>query len=279
MIFCKPLNKNFESKKDMFVELKANEHRIISLKKAQIFKSHLKGQISDLQFVKNTQSITKELNFELGFVYPVINTTRYMDSHDDVHFDGIWNKTLKDNVGKIYYANNHKLDVDNIITWPENVHPFTMLIDWGLVGKQYPGQTEALVYKIKESDFEKESALKAIINRRKVQGSVSMIYKKITLAVDSNEKDYTENKSYFDSHINMIANKENVYEQGYFFGVDEAAIWKEGSMVIAGSNDATEIIYPDMKSEPLKSTQKDEPPPDTHVFSDFTEYFNNNFKI
>ena len=79
------------------------------------------------------------------------------------------------------------------------------------------------------------------------------------MGIDSADKEYAVNKSYFDSRINLIANKEVALEQGYFFGVEEAKINKEGSLVLQGSNDATEIIYSD---EPLKSTHKEIEPED-----------------
>ena len=39
MIFCKELNKSFNSDKELFLELKANKEMIISEKKSQIQKS------------------------------------------------------------------------------------------------------------------------------------------------------------------------------------------------------------------------------------------------
>ena len=65
--------------------------------------------------------------------------------------------------------------------------------------------------------------------------------------------------------INEIANKEVAIEQGYFWGVEELKIHKEGSLVVAGgSNDATSIYSKDIEAdiitsttEPLKSTQID----------------------
>ena len=85
------------------------------------------------------------------------------------------------------------------------------------------------------------------------------------MGIDSADKEYAVNKSYFDSRINLIANKEVALEQGYFFGVEEAKINKEGSLVLQGSNDATEIIYHD-DNEPLGGTQsKIEPDKSTQV--------------
>ena len=43
MIYCSELNKNFDNKIQMFKDLKKSKNDIISLKKAQIFKSYEKG--------------------------------------------------------------------------------------------------------------------------------------------------------------------------------------------------------------------------------------------
>jgi len=257
MIICTALNKNYATKVELFKDLKANELKIISLKKAQEFKSAEKGQISVMGvYLKNDIAEKAGLNTKQGYVYPVINTTRYMDDQADVHFDGLWKKTLQDQAGRIFYLAEHSKLIDDVIAWPEDVHAFTSLIDWTYVGKDYTGQTEALIFEIEESKIQKKSALQAIKDRRKVQGSVAMRYIKVMLGIDSNDKEYVQNKTYFDSRIDLIANKDKVIEQGYFFGVEEAQINKEGSMCLFGSNDATQIIYADDNSEPSDDTQK-----------------------
>lgn len=277
MIQCKTLNKEFASKEDMFRELKLNEEKILSLKKARVLKSAEKGQISLVNaYLKPEFADKSGIQLDDGFVYPVINTTKYMDSHDDVHFDGLWKKTLKEQQGKIFYLSNHSMKIDDVVAWPEDVEAFTTMIDWSLVGKDYPGQTEALIYKIPEDKIVKPTALDAIKQRRKVQGSVSMIYVKIKLAINSDDKEYAENKAFWDSHIDEIANKEDVEKQGYFFGVSEARIYKEGSLVLFGSNDATEIMYP--KDEPLESTHEIEPSDDTLEAIDYEYLSKNLFK-
>lgn len=256
MILCKTLNKSFETQKELFGELKANESRIIAFKKAQNYKSAWKGQTSGIEaFLKKEIADKAGLTMKQGFIYPVINTTRYMDDQDDVHFDGIWKKSLSEQSGKIFYLSAHSKKIEDVIAWPEDVRAFTSLIDWQYVGKEYEGQTEALIFEISESKIKKDCAIDAIRERRKVQGSVSMIYVKIMLGVNSTEVEFKANKSYYDSKINLIANKDAVEKQGYFFGVEEAKINKEGSLVLQGSNDATEIIYPDDDESP-ESTQQ-----------------------
>lgn len=253
MIYCKTLDKSFINKDDLFREIKANEDKIISLKRAEKYLSAEKGQLSiSGGYLKIDTALKSGLPVKSGYVYPVINTTRYMDNHADVHFDGIWKKSLSEQGGEIFYLSGHSMKIDDVIAWPEDVKAFTTLLNWSSVGKNYEGQTEALVFEIQESKMKKDSAIHAIKERRKVQGSVAMFYVKIIMGVNSDDKDYAINKAYFDSKINLIANKERALDEGYFFGIEEAKINREGSMVLFGSNDATEIIYND--EPPIKGT-------------------------
>jgi hypothetical protein len=246
MIHCKELNQDFETKDEMFRALKISEAKITGLKCSKIMKSAEKGQLSmkgAYMKQKSIEASKAEMGFEDGKVYPVINTTKYFDSHGDVHFDGLWKKTLKEQKGNIYYVDNHSFKVDDVIAWNEDVDAFTKEIEWNHVGKDFAGKTQALIFGIPESKIVKETAKAVIAEKRSVENSVRMQYVKITLGINSQEKELKTNKEYYDSRINQIANKATVEEQGYFWGVEEAKIHKEGSMVLAGSNDATSIIY------------------------------------
>jgi hypothetical protein len=155
----------------------------------------------------------------------------------------LWKKTLKEQKGMIYYVDNHSFKVDDVIAWNGDVDAFTKEIDWALVGKDFVGQTQSLIFAIAEDKIVKSSAKKVMEEKRSVENSVRMQYVKITLGINSQEKELRANKEYYDTRISQIANKATVEEQGYFWGVEEAKIHKEGSMVLAGSNDATSIIY------------------------------------
>jgi len=254
IIKCNTLGKEFSSKEEMFKELKANEAHIIKLKKASIQKSFEKGQFAPSNCISKLDESTKStLEIDPEYIYPVINTTKYLDSHDDVHFDGIWNRSMKDQKGRIHYTTDHELKVGNIIAWPEDVEVFTKTIPWALVGKNFQGETEALIFKIKRTSLKNRDATEAINEQRKLQNSVRMRYYIIKFAIDSDDREYAENKAYYDANINKIANREKAEEQGYFFGVEEAAIVDEGSLVIRASNDATAIITAETKLDSSSS--------------------------
>lgn len=261
--FCIELNKSFDTLNEMHLALKSNAEKIISLKKAQIYKSHEKGQLSIKgAFVKIDEAVKAVLDMKTDYIYPVINTTNYMDSHMDVHFPGIWKKSLKDSEGQIMYVNDHQLSIDNVIAWKEDVRAYVKSIPWSLLGRNYEGKTEALIFEIEKSKLKKDSAVKAIDENRDVQNSVRMSYVRIKMGVNSMQKEFKEEKAYFDLMYPEIVNKEVVDELGYFWGVEEARIVKEGSLVLFGSNDVTPILMND--EEPEKSTQTDtEPSADT----------------
>lgn len=246
-------DREFATKEELFKELKANENKIIDLKKSVIQDSCNKGQVGLLTLDKLDLTDTK-FDIKKGFIYPVISTTNYLDSHDDVHFKGCFENTVKDQQGKVHYTSDHELKLQNIIAWKDDVKMFVKEIEWSLVGKSFTGTTQALIFEIEESKVINEKALQLIKAKKQVENSIRMRYISIKLAINSNDEDYIENKSYYDTKLNEIANKEQAIERGYFWGVEELGIFKEGSLVVAGgSNDATAIIY-DNKQEPSDDT-------------------------
>lgn len=242
-IHIQELNKTFTDREELFKALKDNEQKIISLKKATVYKSAEKGQFASGSL--NASEIKSNYDWmKKGYFYPIVNTTNYRDSHGDVHFPALWNKTIKEQSGRIHYVLDHELKVGSVIAWPDNVGLMLKPIEWSAVGKDYPGTTEALILEVAESDIVNQDAKSVYSAKRSVQGSVRMSYVTIKLGINSDSKEYLENKSYYNSRINEIANRQEVEDAGYFFGIEEAKLIKESSMVLFGSNDATSIVYP-----------------------------------
>lgn len=261
MILCKQFpDKTFTTKEEVFAELRANVSKIITLKKAQIQKSYQKGNsIGTFLDPAHTGNIADKIGPQMkdGFIYPVINCTNYLDSHDDCHFPGIWKRSVNDQAGKIYYVTNHDLEIGDVIAWPEDVNMMIKTVPWTFVGKDYTGSTEALIFEIDKTKISNDDAIDIIDKKRPVQNSVRMQYVTIKLAMNSDHKDDITYKTYWDARIDEIANKDVAIEQGYFFGVEEAKIINEGSMVIKGSNDATPIRQKEEAGTP--TSEKIEP--------------------
>lgn len=249
-------DKEFASKEEMFIHLKANEEKIIGLKKAKIYKSCEKAQISflNLDVVKLTEQGKAGFEVKEDYIYPVISTTNYMDSHKDCHFPNCFTKTVGEQQGKVYYALDHKLEWSSIAAWPKDVQMFVSPIPWNMVGKNYMGETEGLVFAIPKVKV-RADVLTAVENKASdFENSIRMGYDKIKLGINSTNKTLKENKEYYDKRINEIANKDQVEKDGYFWGVEELRIHKEGSLVVAGgSNDATGIIISDPSNDSLSN--------------------------
>jgi hypothetical protein len=172
--------------------------------------------------------------------------------------DGIWNKSSSEQNGKVYYVADHELKLNNIIAYPSSVNVRVKRLSWGALGKNYEGETDALIYEIPKSEIVNELAKKAIAEKAPMQNSVRMRYVRIKLALNSSSKEDMEYKANWDETINQIANKELAYDNGYYWAVYEAKIEKEGSMVLFGSNEATPILTNEAANG--TSRDKNEPP-------------------
>ena len=253
-------DKVFATKEELFKALRENIDKIIACKTAETYKSYSKGSASGTGFLLKTDDVECKTGPQMkeGYVYPVINTTLYLDSHNDVHLNGIWDRSVKEQAGKLYYVCDHEIKTNTIIAWPENVNAMVKTVPWSWIGKDFSGNTQALIYEINKSNLVNDAARKIIEDKRPVQNSVRMQYVKIQLGMNSEAKEDIHYKAFYDLHIDSIANKDVAEAQGYFFGVEEAKIIKEGSMVPLGSNDATPIRQKD-EAGTTASEHKDEP--------------------
>lgn len=250
----------FATKCELFKSLKVNKGNLISIKKAAIKNSD--GCRQPLSS-KDGFAIKGINGLEEGFVYPIINTTNYIDSHNDVHLPKIWNKSLNDQSGKVFYVTDHDLKVDSVIAFPKDVQISVNKLEWSALGKASSGSTEALTFKVPLSKIRHTGASKIIQEKIDIEHSVRMQYVKMFLAVNSEDSEFSEEKELFDKHITSISNKEIAHEVGYFWGIEEAKIVQEGSMVLFGSNDATPMMFPH-NEEPHKSTLNNGPSKNTH---------------
>ena len=265
MIYCKELNKEFESKADLFKALVENESFIIDAKKSQVYKSFEKG----LQVISDQKTIEKAFNdsekgikFDADYYYFVVNSANYLDSHNDMHVDGNWNKSVKDQNGKVYLVWHHDFSkTENIIAFPEDIEMMTSKVAWNLLGKSYEGETYSLIYKVKKDKIVNENVSKWLKEGRKLQLSVRMQYIKLETAFNSDDSDYAKQTENYQKYYPLIANKDEFKEIEYFFIVKEAKNVMESSLLPFGSNSATaEISQTENKSEADNITSEQEEP-------------------
>lgn len=260
MIHCKELKKDFSTKEEMFKELVNNENKIADLKKATIKNT----DSINIFGIKDTESI-KALSFvKDGYVYPIINTTNYFDSHGDVHFPNLWNKSLKDKSKKIFYVLEHELELDSVIAFPNDVNAFVKNVNWNDLGLSYNGQTQALIFEIAKDKIRIDKVAELFNEQVSFENSVRMRYINVNLAINSTSSDYEKQYDLWKSRIDLVANKDVAIEAGYMWCIDEASIEKEGSLVLFGSNDATPVIY--QKSEIEKALKCDNCDEETEDF-------------
>ena len=248
----------YENKADLFKWLKANKDFILQAKKSQIKEADAVIFASPEATSEATKSeATPQSDPTKLQVKAVINTTNLMDSHDDVHIKGIWNKSLNDRKS-FYLLQEHQMKFDKVIS--DKVTATAVDMDWTELGQPYEGKTQALVFDATLDKGLNPFMFEQYQNDRVKNHSVGMRYVKIALAVNSDEKYFREEKDVWDKYYSEIANKELADEKGYFFAVTEAKVI-EGSAVLVGSNRATPTLQ---IGEPLKNTPESiEPSNDT----------------
>lgn len=255
MIFCKELNKEFETNAEMFAALKANKDKIVGLKKAAIKESdpvcfYPRESKETVKAIEPTKVVNTG-----DYIYPVINTTMLMDSHGDVHLNGIWDRSVNDQQGKVHYIINHDLKIGSVISYPNEVEAYVQTMNWSDLGKDYPGQTQALIFKAKLTDKSNSDASKAIKDGAPLQNSVRMQYDEMDLAINSPDKGMEQEYATFHKYLPYIVNQQDCIKAGYYWAIKSAKIVKEGSAVLAGSNPVTPILYTD----PAEAGQKHSP--------------------
>jgi len=207
------------------------------------------------------KSESKGNNTESLAVKVVINTTNFLDSHGDVHINGIWNKSISDNVSFLH-SQEHNRSFDKIIS--DSAKGYTQLMTWKELGLSYEGSTEALIF---DSIIEKkrnEFMLNQYSNGWVKNHSVGMRYVKLELAINSDAEWDKEEKAVWDKYYYLTANKDVADEKGYFWAVTEAKII-EGSAVVMGSNSATPTLENKNTQEPSNDTPVNEPSNDTQT--------------
>jgi len=256
MIYCKELNKQFDNKEDLFKALFDNEKVIIDAKKSEIYKSIDKGLEvislqSEIQKVFDSES-NKGLKFDNDYYYFVVNSANILDSHDDMHADGNWNKSVKDQQGKCYLVFDHQLKRTEIIAMAKDIEMLTAKVPFSLLGKKYEGETYSLIYKVAKDKIINKEAKEWLEKDYDLQASVRMQYVKVESAWNTNNKDYAKQKETYDTYFPLIANKDEKEEINYFWVVKEAKNVMESSLVLFGSNSATGRV--DNKEEQLNDT-------------------------
>jgi len=249
----------YTSKDELYDFLHANKSALIAEKKYEVKKadalhasvSYYHDKINSNKSLSTEELLRKDtLKAQL-----VINTTNILDSHSDVHINGLWNKSIKEQ-RNLYLLQEHKMSFDSIVS--DKVKATSKVMSWDDLGFHFKGETEALIFNAEIDRKRNEFMFNQYANGWVKNHSVGMRYIQLFLAINSEETEYKEEKEVWDKYIKMIANKSDANDLGYFWAVTEAKLI-EGSAVPLGSNWATPTR--EIKFEPSEDTQNNNSEP------------------
>lgn len=261
-------DKEFSTKEELFKSLKDNLEFITDAKKSQIQKSCEKGisvTCKSLDLLKFSDQL-KGIKIDDNFYYIAVNSTKILDSHEDMHIDGIWKKSISEQQGKNYLVTDHDLEIKSVIVRKEHIEIFTAKIPFSLIGKPYEGDTEVLIYKVPKNQVRDAIVKEWLESGDSIEGSVRMQYVNFVLCMDSNNPDDATFKANYDQYYPLIANKEDFEYIWYFFAIKEAKNVRESSLVVFGSNSSTGQVTNNKEAVKIDTSEiKIEPSVDTQT--------------
>jgi hypothetical protein len=228
------------SRNEKIAWLKANKADQLALKKATV--KHCDAAI--VPFVDKHNGLTTKMlernlpldTDEVIYRTLIANTYNYMDSHDDVHLNNLFKKSIQE-TKKIFLLHDHKFEVGaqigRIMKAYEQDGRFIYF------GYNSSKDTQALLLDVAIEKAKNESVFNQYKNEEIDQHSVGMQYVQVDLALD----DKADPNAYalYQRTLPLIGNSEDVEKQGYFFAVSEAKL-RETSSVLMGSNPITGVF-------------------------------------
>lgn len=226
------------SKKDRINYILANKREIVSMKKAAIkFSDGIDfGSLQVSKSEATAKGIYEDGEDELKRTI-VGNTYYWLDSHKDVHINGIFTRSISHKSDLVPHLHDHEFKISAKVGQPIKVYEQEML--WSSLNVDKLGSTTALLMDTKILKSYNKLVFEDYKAGQVKQHSVGMRYIKIDLAV--NDAEYEIEFKEWNSVYNLIANKEDALEDGYFWVVKEAAL-VEISAVLLGSNAITPTL-------------------------------------
>jgi hypothetical protein len=246
------------TQKEVFAWLKENEDDILYAKKSEFKTMDFQAPSilqtdAPLETYKGISKGAEDSDPTEIKVRAIINTTMVRDSHKDVHINGIWNKSLKENT-RIKFLQEHKMTFDSVIADKDDLKAFTKKYDWKQLGYDVEGKTEALVFDATIKQSRNPIMFKEYKDGNVDNHSVGMYYVEMKMGFNSKDEDDEAYKLIYDKYIDDIANKEEVKKDGFFFAVTQAKVI-EGSAVPMGSNPITPTLSTSKDTETLTAEQ------------------------
>ena len=240
----------FSTDKELFDFLVKHEDDIFySRKQAIKYADGFTGlTVNSSNTLYNKSGVEINQNKDYIDVVSVINTTKLLDSHSDVHIDGLWDKSLSENK-RLKHLQEHKMAFDKIIADKDDLKAYVKTFSWKELGYNVKGNTQALVFESRihkeRNPYMFEQYSKGNVDNH----SVGMRYVKMVTCI--NDDDYPTQKENYEKYAPMIANSDELEHVKYFWAVTEAKAI-EGSAVPMGSNMITPTISTKQEIEEIE---------------------------
>lgn len=226
----------FKTQKELIDYLVKNKSELIEFKKATLKTTdHFGSSLLQVAAMKALNTNHTD-DVASGIIKRTIigNTYNWMDSHSDVHADGVFAKSIAERQDKIFHLRDHEQKITAKVGKPVSIYEKS--VTWADMGVDFPGSTMALMMDSNIIKSWNEQVFAQYLGKEINQHSVGMIYQKLELAV--NDPESKQEFAVWQKVINKIANKEAAIKQGYFWYVSEAKLI-EISAVLSGSNELT----------------------------------------
>lgn len=229
-------DKSFTHKNDFMKFLSDNKKEFVKLKKNDI-KTH-ENKLFEGNTVKTYEPIKASVNVTSNHikVKAVINTTNLIDSHLDLHLQGIWDTNLKFHPIK-KQLQEHRMVFENVLDY--NAKAYTQMFSFSELGYDSNMKTQALIHEFNFKQSDNPLMFKTYIEGNVTNNSVGMQYMSLSLAYD--DPDDEKEHNYFEENKAKAVNPEIADEYGHFWVISEAKD-REGSAVVLGSNFVTPTL-------------------------------------
>lgn len=241
---------NFKTKKELFKFLMENKNILMADKMSEL--KHSDGiafnpgtHFNNLSVFDTKSNSFKALpatgkvdtNATSLQVRTVINTCNWLDSHKDVHLNGLWKKSLSE-WKLITHLQEHIMAFDHVIADGEDLKAKAEKISWKELGMNYPGDTECLVFYSTVKKSRNEFMFNQYAQKYVKNHSVGMRYVILVMCIDDEE--YGAEFDAWEKYSPVVINTEAL-DEGFFWAVKEAKAF-EGSAVVVGSNIVTPTL-------------------------------------
>lgn len=259
---------DFANKSELYDYLIENKKDLVNLKKSAIKQADCFGLSKFEESLIKAFNPTNNEDTDTQIKRTIIgNTYNWMDSHDDVHTDGIFGTSIKEKgVKAINHFHDHVNQLMAKVGSPQAI--YEQAVAWTQLGINKAGNTQALFMDSLIKRSLNQSIFEQYLADEVTQHSVGMQYVKLALAINDPER--KEEYAVWQRFIDKIGNKAKAEERGFFWAIYEAKLI-EISCVIAGSNELTGTLP--NKKDPSEDSQITEPPLSTQ--KSYWSIFNN----